>query len=34
MWDKIELEEVHRLVESMPRRVAAMIKAKGHHTRY
>ena len=29
MWHKMEPEEVQRLVESMPRRVAAVIKAKG-----
>ena len=27
--DKIELEEVQRLVESMPKRVSAAIKTKG-----
>ena len=34
MQDKIESEEVQRLVESMPRRVAAVIKAKRGHTKY
>ena len=29
VWHKMEPEEVQRLVESMPRRVAAVIKAKG-----
>ena len=34
VWDKIEPEEVQKLVECMPRRVAAVIKAKGSHTMY
>ena len=33
VWDKIEPEEVQRLVEGMPRRVAAVIKAKGCYTK-
>ena len=34
VWDKIEPEEVQRLVESMPRRVSAAIKAKRGYTKY
>ena len=33
-WDKIEPEVCQNLIESMPRRVAAVIKAKGGHTKY
>jgi hypothetical protein len=33
-WGKIEVEECHRLIESMPRRIQAVIKAKGGHTKY
>jgi transposase len=33
-WGKIEVEECQRLIESMPRRVEAVIKAKGGHTKY
>ena len=29
MWNKIELEVCQNLIESMPRRIAAIIKAKG-----
>ena len=33
-WNKIESEVCQRLIESMPRRVAAVIKAKGGYTKY
>jgi transposase len=33
-WDKIEPEVCQNLIESMPRRVAAVVKAKGGHTKY
>ena len=33
-WDKIEPEVCHNLIESMPRRVAEVVKAKGGHTKY
>ena len=34
VWDKIRPEECQNLIESMPRRVQAVIKAKGGHTKY
>ena len=33
-WDQITPETCQRLIESMPRRVQAVIKAKGGHTKY
>ena len=33
-WSKIEPEECQKLIESMPRRLDAVIKAKGGHTKY
>jgi hypothetical protein len=33
-WEKITKEECQKLIESMPRRVAAVIKAKGGNTKY
>ena len=33
-WDEIPVEVVRNLIESMPRRVAAIIKAKGGYTKY
>ena len=33
-WAKIEVEECQKLIESMPRRCAAVIRAKGGHTKY
>lgn len=33
-WDKITTAECRKLVESMPRRLAAVIEAKGGNTRY
>lgn len=33
-WDKIMQEECLHLIESMPKRVAAVIKAKGGYTKY
>ncbi len=33
-WEKIEPEVCQNLIESMPRRVAAVVKAKGGHTKY
>ncbi len=34
VWDKIRPEVCQNLIESMPRRVQAVIKAKGGHTKY
>lgn len=33
-WAKITIEEVQNLIGSMPRRIEAVIKAKGGHTKY
>lgn len=33
-WGKISVEECQKWIESMPRRVEAVIKAKGAHTKY
>ena len=33
-WAKITIEEVQSLIRSMPRRIEAVIKAKGGHTKY
>jgi transposase len=33
-WGKIRPEECQKLIESMPRRLEAVIKAKGGHTKY
>jgi hypothetical protein len=33
-WDKIEPNVCQNLIESMPRRVAAVVKAKGGDTKY
>jgi transposase len=33
-WEKIEPEVCQNLIESMPRRVAAVVKANGGHTKY
>ena len=33
-WGKIEVEECQRLIESMPRRLEAVIKAKRGHIKY
>ena len=33
-WEKIPKEVCQNLIESMPRRVEAVIKAKGGHTKY
>ena len=33
-WPKIEPQECQKLIESMPRRLDAVIKAKGGHTKY
>ena len=33
-WEKIESEVCQNLIESMPRRVAAVLKAKGGHIKY
>lgn len=34
VWDQIPPEVVRRLVDSMPRRLAAVLKARGGHTKY
>lgn len=33
-WEKISKEECIKLIHSMPRRVAAVLKAKGGYTKY
>lgn len=33
-WNRITVEECQRLIESMPRRCAAVIAAEGGHTKY
>lgn len=33
-WDKIDEQQIRNLVESMPRRLQAVIEAKGGHTKY
>jgi transposase len=33
-WDRIPVQECLDLIESMPRRIAAVLKAKGGHTKY
>jgi len=33
-WRKIRPLDIHNLINSMPRRVAAVIAAKGGHTKY
>ena len=33
-WDEIPVDVVRNLIESMPRRVQAVLKAKGGHTKY
>jgi hypothetical protein len=33
-WEKIPKEVCQNLIESMPRRVAAVLRAKGGHTKY
>ena len=33
-WGMIEIEECQRLIECMPRRLGAVIQAKGGHTKY
>jgi len=33
-WEKIDKSECQKLIESMPRRIAAVIKAKGGYTKY
>jgi hypothetical protein len=33
-WDKIRVEECRRLIDSMPRRIQAILKAKGGNTKY
>jgi len=33
-WEKITSEVCQNLIQSMPRRVAAVVKAKGSYTKY
>jgi hypothetical protein len=33
-WNMIDATECQILIEGMPRRVAAVVKAKGEHTKY
>jgi hypothetical protein len=34
VWNEIKPDMVQSLIESMPRRVAAVIRAKGGYTKY
>ena len=34
VWKKIPAEKCQKLIESMPRRIEAVIKAKGGYTKY
>ena len=34
MWEKIDQADIDRLIESMPRRLAAVKKARGWYTKY
>jgi hypothetical protein len=34
LWEEIPKEEWQKLIESMPRRLATMINAKGAYTKY
>ena len=33
-WEKIPKEECQKLIESMPRRLAAVVRAKGEYNKY
>ena len=33
-WEKIDIKVINSLIESMPRRVQALIEAKGGATKY
>ena len=33
-WEGISVEECQKLIESMPRRVEAVLRAKGGYTKY
>ena len=33
-WDNIPAKVCYNLIESMPRRIEAVLKAKGGHTKY
>ena len=33
-WEKISVEECQNLIESMPRRIQAVLKAKGGYIKY
>ena len=33
-WRSIDLDIIEKLIQSMPRRCAAVIKAKGYYTKY
>ena len=33
-WEKIDEEQCQKWIESMPRRIEAVIKAKGAHIKY
>ena len=33
-WDKIPVEECQKLIESMARRIEAVVRAKGGYTKY
>lgn len=34
IWNALPQEDIQNLFDSMPRRIAALIKARGGHTRY
>ena len=33
-WEEIDASECQKLIESMPRRIQAVLKAKGGYTKY
>ena len=33
-WEEISVAECQKLIESMPRRIEAVLKAKGGYTKY
>ena len=34
LWERVEAKVYQNLIESMPRRVEAILKAKGNYTKY
>jgi len=33
-WESITLDEIHKIIDSMPQRIKAVLKARGGHTKY